>query len=120
MPWQHGLYESMSCGSSALLNQLVAAAGGDIRSCLYTLQFASAKAKSGARTDTKTVDIANALKSALGGDSLKDERNDIAGTVTGIFRKEKEAGTLAAGSSKKTGAVRTVEKVLDAVRVRYY
>jgi len=112
--------ESMSCGSSALLNQLVAAAGGDIRSCLYTLQFASAKAKSGARTETKTVDIANALKSALGGDSLKDERNDVAGTVTTIFRKEKEAGNIAGGSSRQTGAARTVEKVLDAVRVRWY
>lgn len=112
--------ESLSCGSSALLNQLVAAAGGDIRSCLYTLQFASAKAKSGAQPETKTVDIANALKSTLGGDSLKDERNDVAGTMTTIFRKEKEAGTIAGGSSRKTGAARTTDKVLEAVRVRLY
>ena len=108
--------ERMSCGSSALLNQLVTAASGDIRSCLYTLQFASAKAKSLASAATKTIDIGNTLKSALNGDGLKDERNDLAGTVTTIFRKEKETGNIR-GSKRGGGSSKSTEKVLDVVRV---
>ena len=90
------------------------AASGDIRSCLYTLQFASAKARSVANEAAKTVDIASSLKSALGGDGLKDERNDVAGTVTTIFRKQKETGKI---RGSKRGGPRTTDKVLEAVRV---
>jgi len=107
--------EKMSVfGGSSLLHQLVATASGDIRSCLYTLQFASARAKEIAantnrndNTGESLVDISSTLSSALNGDGLKDERKDIVGTVTAIFRKEK---------AKKTSGVRGV---LDSVQVRF-
>ena len=108
--------ERLSCGSAALLNQLVEASGGDIRSCLYTLQFASAKSRRDGHSTSALADIARALEGALGGDSLKDERNDVVGTLTAIFRKEKEGKSL--GSRIQKAGARTTEKVLDAVQVR--
>jgi len=123
--------ENMSLfGGSSLLNQLTTATCGDIRSCLYTLQFASSRAKVQAASksvgsrvalqDGATVDISNALKSALNGDGMKDERNDVAGTVTTIFRKEKDKqfGNSMANSVKDIR--RSADKVLDAVQVSGY
>lgn len=106
--------ENVSCGSSTLLNELVTVTGGDIRSCLYTLQFASAKAFNVVGHDMQKVDIGNALKSALRGDGLKDECNDVAGTVSTIFRKEKH---IRNGVERSSRITRSVEKVLDAVRI---
>lgn len=88
---------SLVAGSS-LLNQLVTASGGDIRSCLYTLQFASTKAKESAMSSAKStelgkstvVDVSNALQSSLMGDGLKDSRNDIMQTITSVFRRKKK------------------------------
>jgi len=80
---------SIFAGSS-MLHQLVTGTGGDIRSCLYTLQFASARARElAARTTESIVDISSTLKSALKGDGMKDTRNDVAGTISMIFRKVK-------------------------------
>lgn len=109
-------------GGSSLLNHLVTSSCGDIRSCLYTLQFASSRAKvlaatkSGGVCNGSTVDISKALQSALNGDGMKDERNDVVGTITTIFRKEREDkfGVTIAESGRKSS-----DKVLDAVRVSH-
>lgn len=103
-------------GGSALLNQLVTSASGDIRSCLYTLQYASSRAKMLAdwrSGSTTRVDISKALENVLNGTGLKDERNDIGGTITTVFRKPKEAQFGAV-----QGGLKPSEKVLQAVNVR--
>jgi chromosome transmission fidelity protein 18 len=124
--------EKMSVfGGSSLLNQLVASTCGDIRSCLYTLQFASSRARElaslerhsrdrgEALRDSSVVDISQSLGSALNGDGMKDQRNDVAGTITTIFRKKKEKAfgeLFGAGKDTRSSTVR----VLDSVEVRWY
>ena len=101
-------------GGSSMLHQLVTGTGGDIRSCLYTLQFASARARELAaqrKDDSSIVDISSTLKSALKGDGMKDARNDVAETVTAVFRKVK--GTQSAARPE------TVTRVLRLVEVRF-
>lgn len=114
-------------GGSSLLNQLVTLTGGDIRSCLHTLQFAAARAKelallkeddepARARGKAAAVDISKALMSAVNGDGMKDGRNDIAATITSIFRKEKRrkvADRFGAGGDARPSS----DRVLDAVQV---
>lgn len=98
--------ENISMMSGArLLHQLVVSSGGDIRSCLFTLQFASTQA--GDRDD-----ISSPLQSALGGSGLKDNRADMVSTLNGIFRKIKikAAGRMVENSDKAS-----VKRVLDAV-----
>ena len=99
---------------SSMLHQLVAGTGADIRSCLYTLQFASARARELAaqrKDDSSIVDISSTLKSALQGDGMKDARNDVAETVTAVFRKLK--GTQSAARHE------TMTRVLRLVEVRF-
>ena len=108
-------------GGSAMLHRLVEATGGDIRACLFTLQFAAARAREIARkkrnnddlTGAKNglVDITSALSTALGGNGggMKDKRSDMAGTLMSIFRKIK--------AGAKIGKTRDVERVLNAVEV---
>ena len=101
-------------GGSSMLHQLVTGTCGDIRSCLYTLQFASARARELAaqrKDDSSIVDISSTLKSALKGDGMKDARNDVAETVTAVFRKVK--GTQSAARPE------TVTRVLRLVEVRF-
>jgi len=88
-----------------LLHQLVVSSGGDIRSCLFTLQYASTQTGDGG-------DISTPLQSALGGSGLKDNRADMVSTLNGIFRKvkTKAAGRLVGNSDKAS-----VRRVLDAV-----
>ena len=84
-------------GGSNLLRQLVSSTGGDIRSCLYTLQFASARAREiyfktkNQRSSGAVVDISPVLNIALNGNGrgMKDVRADIAGTLRAVFRKMK-------------------------------
>ena len=124
--------ENMSViGGSTILHQLVAGTGGDIRSCLYTMQFASARAREMAakkllkqeatgvsRGKSGVVDISQALSASLGGGGrgMKDERSDVADTITAVFRKLKkphvgaEAQGGVAGSRK-----RDVQRILQAV-----
>jgi chromosome transmission fidelity protein 18 len=80
-------------GGSSLLNQLVSVASGDIRSCLHTLQFASSRSKelaTHAEEAPSVIDLSDSLRGAMSGDGLKDERNDMAGTITSVFRKRKD------------------------------
>jgi len=114
-----------SVGGSSMLHQLVEGASGDIRSCLYTLQFAAAKARETAGnkkqnghafgTQSRLVDISSALSTALGanGNGLKDERSDMAGTLMTIFRKLKSRI-----GSDSSASRRGVERVLGSVEVR--
>lgn len=122
---------SMMSGSS-LLHQLVAGTGGDIRSCLYTLQFAAARAReiarkrNGNKRGDYVVDISQPLSSALGhnGNGSKDERNDAAGTVVAVFRKLKKKRIAQAFSSSSSTAAMddtkasSAERVLKMVEVR--
>jgi chromosome transmission fidelity protein 18 len=114
----------MFVGGSSMLHRLVEATGGDIRSCLFTLQFAAARAREIAtkkETDdnligskSTLVDITSALSTALGGNGggMKDSRSDMAGTLMAIFRKVK--------ARAKIRNIRDVERVLDAVEVRLF
>lgn len=112
-------------GGSSLLNQLVSATAGDVRSCLYALQFAAARSREIARTKqakktitkgiASMVDISSSLKTGLGGSGAKDERNDVAATITAVFRKTKEK---ARGKSVCSRANR-VERVLQLVEVSF-
>ena len=115
-------------GGSSLLNQLVAGTGGDVRSCLYALQFAAARARELARKKeaielsvkgkASLVDISSSLKAALGGTGMKDERNDVAATVTAVFRKTKERKL--GDSVHSRGRPARVERVLQLVEVRAF
>jgi hypothetical protein len=93
-------------GGSSLLNQLVQATGGDIRSALFSLQFASSRAKALHQNDIHwnshhakrprsvgVIDISTVLTATLDGTrSLKDDRSDIVATLNGIFRKPVQRG----------------------------
>jgi len=124
--------ENMTVVSGAgLLRQLISAAGGDIRSCLHTLQFASARAREihfltkKKRNDidldlhNSVVDISPVLNVALNGDGprgMKDTRSDIIGTLKSVFRKiklKRAAGDNSTSSSSKLK--RDVERVLQIV-----
>jgi chromosome transmission fidelity protein 18 len=110
-------------GGSSMLYELAERAGGDIRSCLFTLQFAAARSREVAdrkrinddpwTSTRKLVDITSSLSSALGGKGigLKDERNDMAGTLKAIFCKYK--------SKTKSSTTRDMERIFDIVEVRW-
>ncbi|GKY95302.1 hypothetical protein MPSEU_000492000 [Mayamaea pseudoterrestris] len=115
-------------GGSSMLNNLVTLSGGDIRSCIYTMQFAAYQARelsagnttlTGNSSKSFSVDIGDALFEALGGNGLKDERKDVAGTVSVIFRKQKETNSQRAkGQSHSTDRVmRAVTTFGDSSRV---
>lgn len=123
--------ENMSViGGSTLLHQLVAGTGGDIRSCLYTLQFASARAREMAmqklnkqeeagvsRGNSGVVDISQALSMSLGGSGrgMKDERSDVADTISAIFRKLKKTPQADTQGGAAVPRKRDVERILQAV-----
>ena len=88
-----------------LLHRLVAATGGDVRSCLFALQFASARARelavkkreqqgivTGDNDKEIVVDISSTLMAALGdrGNGMKDMQGDVTSTVATVFRKGKK------------------------------
>jgi chromosome transmission fidelity protein 18 len=103
---------AMMAGGS-LLHQLVLSTGGDIRSCLFTLQFAAAQAE-----DDK--DLSNALAGSLSGTGLKDDRSDIASTTTAIFRKDTDRSSgggkiLERSSGDASGGRSSVSRVVDCV-----
>ena len=123
--------ESLSAfGGSSLLHRLVVSSGGDIRSCLYTLQFAAAKAREEAKakqrsgSDDETgrvspvVDVSGELQRAMRGRGLKDSRNDVVGTISTVFRKRKQRGTGLGGSNGRNGHSERAEQVWRMVEVR--
>lgn len=121
-----------------LLRRLVAMSGGDIRSCLYALQFASARAREvaikkqrgreGGDYEALMVDISSTLMATLGeGNGMKDMQSDVSSTVATIFRKEKAPPSSSRavnqykrqktsnGSSGKIDGSKGVDIVLQAV-----
>jgi chromosome transmission fidelity protein 18 len=84
------------------LHPLVTQANGDIRSCLNTLQFASVRAKQ-QNGQSRRIELGPALASVLQGDSGKDARYDLVGTLQTVFRKDRRASAM---------------RILDAVEVR--
>jgi chromosome transmission fidelity protein 18 len=80
-------------GGSQLLHQLVTSTGGDIRSCLYTLQFAAAQN-----------DLSKALQSSIGGGG-KDGRSDAATTISSVFLRPKKL------SEERASVTRVLEAV---------
>ena len=111
---------------SSLLQQLVASSGGDIRSCLFTLQFASARAKEifhkkkkqeGIAGDfhNSVIDVSPVLNIALNGSGkgTKDIRGDISATLQAVFKKLKLK--TVAGSSNMITSSRDVERVLNVI-----
>lgn len=117
-----------------LLNQLVTSACGDIRSCLYTLQFASASARhqkstvptaSDTSSDNRTknnkvvtTDISLALMNLLTGSGLKDERNDFSSLVQRIFRKDKNRHISTTNKNQQQAKMSaSVNQVLEKVKV---
>jgi len=120
--------EKLSLGSSSLLNQLVTCAASDIRSCLHTLQFVTARARSMAATaaaaevnrntgTARMVDLTQALENVLNGEGMKDERNDVAGTIATIFRKDKRGKILRRSKAKKSTNKSWESKAADTDRV---
>lgn len=100
---------NMMAGGS-LLHQLVVSTGGDIRSSLFTLQFASTRAE-----DSK--DLSQALTNSLNGTGLKDSRSDLASTVSTIFRRVKDNGLPGKSSFSVAlgGDKASTKRVIDSV-----
>jgi chromosome transmission fidelity protein 18 len=96
-------HEQCIVSQSNVLHDLVTETAGDIRSCLFTLQWARAAAM---QRSTRTVDLTRALEQALQGSGLKDERNDVASCLTTIFRREKR---------HKEGSNSSLDQVLHSV-----
>ncbi|GMH67839.1 hypothetical protein TrST_g13520 [Triparma strigata] len=67
-----------------VLSNLMTRSNGDIRSCLHTLQFVATKCR--AASDSKTVDISNALNGSFG-NGMKDRRSDMSSLQNSIFMK---------------------------------
>jgi len=127
--------ERMSVVSGGmLLHRLVASTGGDIRSCLYALQFASARAREltmkkrerdgvqpGEDSRYIMCDISSTLMTSLDKSSgLKDMQGDVAGTVATVFRKKKSSGKnkrqkTATGASSPVASDNAVDVVLESV-----
>lgn len=96
-------HEQCVVPQSNLLHDLVTETAGDIRSCLFTLQWARAAA---IQTSANIVDLSRALQQALQGSGLKDERNDVASCLNTIFRREKR---------HKEGSYSSLDQVLHSV-----
>jgi len=111
-------------GGATLLHELVTATGGDIRSCLYTLQFAAAEVRqkqlrNQMSNNKRQEDISKALISALNGNGMKDDRTDVAGTTMTVFRKRKKQGKSARlwGTKQMADPRTSVEIVIDTIEV---
>jgi chromosome transmission fidelity protein 18 len=119
-----GNSSSSSSNAGALLHQLVATSGGDIRSCLYTLQFAAAKAKRMAMSNQRSsklgkeavVDISETLAASLTGKGLKDARSDIFGVVSSIFCNNRARGRDKNGRSSCDGILDLLQCFGDNAR----
>ena len=117
-----------------LLHRLVASTGGDIRSCLYALQFASARAREltlrkrerdgfqpSGDGSLVMCDISSTLMATLDKSSgLKDMQGDVSGTVGAVFRKKKSSGKnkrqkTTKGASSVLPSENAVDFVLESV-----
>ena len=106
--------ESFSC-QATLLNQLVDGNGGDIRSCLHTLQFSAARVRESRVTNERFADISQALTSVLGGrdHGIKDQRSDNASVLYTVFKKVKVNPF-----KKAHHIIRDTERIIGVISVR--
>ena len=111
-----------SAGGS-LLHQLVTDSSGDIRSCLFTLQFASTKAKETSMIKSRNVlgtssvvDVSDTLAASLRGDGLKDSRNDVAGTTASVFLKEKQKNIPGGFALRKPRKMLSSDNIMELVQ----
>jgi chromosome transmission fidelity protein 18 len=81
--------ERLSCNDPTLLSNLIVHSAGDIRSCLFTLQFSATEARARSFFKDGVVDMSLNLIQVLRGDGLKDARIDLASTVIAVFKKLK-------------------------------
>lgn len=99
-------------GGGPILHQLVTSSGGDIRSCLFTLQFAAAESK-----DSR--DLSEAITISLSGQGLKDNRYDITSTISTVFRKIKpntaHVTSRPSSSSSRDRVMVSASRVMNAV-----
>jgi chromosome transmission fidelity protein 18 len=104
---QEGL--NMTAGGS-LLQKLNDTSGGDIRSCINTLQFASSQA-------TNSHDLSLALTDVLNGTGLKDSRCDLPSTLTAVFHKTKARTKLPGSvtSVSSGGEKQNTRRVIECV-----
>ena len=107
--------EKATCQNFALLIELVNGSGGDIRSCLHTLQIVAAAAKENGNRRGEVLDISSQLALALSGADcgrLKDSRGDVATTLNTVFRKRPRTQVMKSTFSD-------TEIVSDVVTVSY-
>ncbi|CAB9521022.1 fidelity protein 18 homolog [Seminavis robusta] len=108
-------------GGATLLHDLVASSGGDIRSSLFTLQFAAAQlhqqTMNHSNQKNRNMDITKSLQSTLKRDGRKDDRRDVAGTAMAVFKRLKNKGKNDRlwGTRQASDPRTSVERVLDAV-----
>ena len=116
------------------LRSLVKGSGGDIRSCLHTLQFAASGGKNNNIYDTTegkgaaTIDISRTLLSIMGDDCnrvshgcFKDERTDIVEALLTIFRrgKQKKKAMYTSNEDKDGGIIKHVFKIMEVSQMQH-
>lgn len=91
-----------------ILHKLVQATGGDIRSCMNTLQFVSSEVREGN-------DLSEALSLSLNGKGLKDGRSDLGSTLATVFRRTKKSAMRSNdGAAHVMGVFAAVERYADS------
>jgi chromosome transmission fidelity protein 18 len=93
--------ENISIQDNQLLAELVNGSGGDIRSCLHTLQYV---ALSRQQQQQHQVDASCELSAALSGlGTLKDTRGDLAAVLYSVFwnRRRSQGNEIPSGGRKK-------------------
>ncbi|GMI18285.1 hypothetical protein TrLO_g2779 [Triparma laevis f. longispina] len=91
-----------------VLSNLMTKSNGDIRSCLHTLQFVATKCR--AASDSKTVDISNALNGSFG-NGMKDRRSDMSSLQNTIFMKRTAKANKSQGHNSQ---VKEIFTAMDA------
>jgi chromosome transmission fidelity protein 18 len=95
--------ENISIQDNQLLTELVHGSGGDIRSCLHTLQYV-ALSRQQKKQRHQQLDASCELSAALSGTgTLKDTRGDIAAVLYAVFWNRKRSGgsEIISGATKK-------------------
>ena len=105
--------ESSFC-EAALLSQLVSNSGGDIRSCLHTLQFSASRYRKSRKSSEKYTDVTNGLISVLNDrdQGIKDSKSDLSAILYTVFKKSKKNPF-----KRNTNITRDTERVLDIISV---
>lgn len=109
--------ENMSIQDNQLLTELVNGSGGDIRSCLHTLQYVALSRQLKQQLDASQELTAALSGAGMGNGKLKDQRGDTATTLNAIFRTRRIKGrdVISSNVKKKTDS----DIVLSLVEVSF-